>query len=143
MTSSSEAGRTGSANRFEFPLNPKKMNDRSFTSETRRCFDQSWEETMRRIVLALCGLVATTAVAHANQLMCERRAEVMRHLEGEYSEKPIAIGLASNGGIVEVLADGDGSSWTIIVTLPNGMSCLVAEGENWETIPQVALGAKV
>jgi hypothetical protein len=32
---------------------------------------------------------------------------------------------------VEVLSTGDGETWSIIITSPKGMSCLVAAGEGW------------
>ncbi len=98
---------------------------------------------MGRIMLAVCGLLTVHSAAAANRPTCDRRDEVLRHLEGAYSETPVAIGLASNGGIVEVLTDGTGSTWTIIVTMPSGMSCLVAAGEDWEAVRRVAVGAKV
>ena len=48
------------------------------------------------------------------------------------------MGLASSGGVVEVVASEDGTSWSIIVTLPGGVTCLVASGEDWETIERRA-----
>ena len=41
----------------------------------------------------------------------------------------MALGLASNGGLLEVLTSGNGGTWTIILTMPNGVSCLVAAGK--------------
>ena len=43
--------------------------------------------------------------------------------------------MASNGDVLEVLAASeDGISWTIIVTMPKGMSCLLAAGKNFEML---------
>ncbi len=43
--------------------------------------------------------------------------------------------MASNGDVLEVLAAGEeGSYWTIIVAMPNGMSCLLAAGKNFEML---------
>ena len=51
-----------------------------------------------------------------------------------------ATNLASNGTVLEVLASNKGS-WTIILTKPDGMSCVVASGEAWEQVEQhLALG---
>ena len=71
------------------------------------------------------------------------RAEVERQLGANYAEAPVAMGLASNGSVFEVFSKADGTSWTMVLTLPNGTSCLVAEGEAWENVPKnakVALG---
>ena len=39
------------------------------------------------------------------------------------------------GGVVEVLAASeDASTWTIIVTMPNGVSCLLASGQHFEML---------
>lgn len=54
-------------------------------------------------------------------------------LAGKYDEVPSAIGIASGGGLVEVLTS-DSGSWTIIVTSPHGQSCVVAAGEAWKTL---------
>ncbi len=90
-------------------------------------------------VLALSP--ATPAAAQA-AAVCDARAEVLRHLERQYAEAPVALGLANTGGVVEVLASPNGATWTIIVTLPDGTSCLVAAGESWETVPRLTAGAK-
>ena len=37
--------------------------------------------------------------------------------------------------LVEVFASNNGTSWTIVVTRPDGLSCIVAVGEDWETLP--------
>ena len=65
------------------------------------------------------------------QSLCGQRADMLNGLGGIYTETPSAMGL-SNGGVVEVLTSPEGETWTIIVTLPNGTSCLIAAGENWE-----------
>lgn len=65
---------------------------------------------------------------------CALRAEVLSHLENKYQEAPIAIGLTNGGGIVELLSADGGKTWTLIVTNPNGMTCLIAAGESWESV---------
>jgi hypothetical protein len=65
---------------------------------------------------------------------CDERTKVIGHLASKYQEAPIAIGVTSSGGLVEVLTTGDGNTWTIIVSNPNGVSCLVAAGEGWRAI---------
>lgn len=64
----------------------------------------------------------------------------MKHLAGEYQEQPVAIGLADNGSLIEILTSHDGGTWTLIFSTPNGMSCLVATGQDWQTRPYVVMG---
>ncbi len=73
---------------------------------------------------------------------CDIRHNVMKVLEGKYGEKPVAIGVANNGGVIEVLTTEDGGTWTIVITLPNGMTCLVAAGEDWESFPKATWGKR-
>lgn len=68
------------------------------------------------------------------QQQCDERAKVIGHLANKYQEAPVAIGVTSSGGLVEVLSTGDGNTWTIIVSNPNGVSCLLAAGEGWRAI---------
>jgi hypothetical protein len=70
------------------------------------------------------------------------RDEVVAQLGGAYKEAPVAGGIAANGNILEVFAAPDGASWTIIVTRPDGMSSVIAEGEGW-TFVEVIEGLQV
>jgi hypothetical protein len=37
-----------------------------------------------------------------------------------YAEAPIALGKASNGGLIEVFTSNSGATFTIIITMPDG-----------------------
>lgn len=69
-----------------------------------------------------------------NMPQCSERDSVVSYLEKKYKETPVAIGVTSNGGLVEVLSTENGGTWTIIVTSSKGWSCLVAAGEGWKSI---------
>jgi len=69
---------------------------------------------------------------------CESRAAVLDYLSTKYSEAPVAMGVAKNGSLVEVLTSGAGSTFTIIVTRPNGTTCMVAAGQGWESLSTLA-----
>lgn len=69
----------------------------------------------------------------AAQTACSPRDNMVGHLAKKYGEVPVAIGVTNKGGLVEVLTTGDGNTWTIIVSMPNGTSCMVAVGEGWRT----------
>lgn len=82
---------------------------------------------------------ALASSAAAAQPQCNERAHVLDLLAKKYKEAPVAAGVTNSGGLVEVLTDAKGGTWTIIVTTPQGMSCLVAAGEGWRTREQIAL----
>ncbi len=89
-------------------------------------------------IAALAALIAASPVMA--QTVCSTRAEFIDRFAHRYAENPVAMGLASSGGVVEVLAS-EGGSWTLLVTMPNGVSCVVAAGENWEALPSALAGA--
>src|SRR3546814_6390906 len=91
-------------------------------------------------ILALgAGLALVSTSAAMAQPQCDQRESVLQVLQQKYKEQPIALGVTHNGGLVEVLTTGNGNTWSIIVTTPQGMSCLVAAGEGWKAMQQVAL----
>lgn len=64
---------------------------------------------------------------------CLDRDRALEILASKYSEFPVAAGLTSQAGLLEVLATIDGKTWTILITTPNGISCYVTSGEGWRT----------
>ncbi len=86
------------------------------------------------VVAAALPLTVQQATAHGHTQQCDKRAKVLGHLAQKYREAPVAVGVTNSGGLVEVLTTGDGNTWTIIVSNPDGLSCLVAAGEGWRKI---------
>jgi hypothetical protein len=68
---------------------------------------------------------------------CASRTTLVQQLASQNKEQPVAVGLAEHGTRLEVLAGPDGT-WTLLVSLPNGISCLINAGTDWQTIPRVA-----
>lgn len=66
------------------------------------------------------------------------RAEVVKLLGERYAEAPVSMGLARNGGVVEVFTTRDGATWTIVLTMPNGQSRVIGSGESWTSVAQLA-----
>ena len=65
---------------------------------------------------------------------CTVRETAMKNLASKYDEVPVHIGLTNSGAIIEVTTSTDGESWSIILTTPAGVSCMVAAGEHWEQL---------
>ncbi len=94
----------------------------------------SWILAASFAVAALLGPLGAHAQTQSETLLCDRRANIIGSLAEKYREAPVAIGVTSTGSIVEVLTTGDGTTWTIIVSNPNGTSCLIAAGEGWRAL---------
>jgi hypothetical protein len=67
------------------------------------------------------------------QAQCGPREQIVKSLGENFKEAPIGMGVTQPGQVVELFASSSGS-WTMVVTTPNGTSCLVAAGENWDTV---------
>jgi hypothetical protein len=88
------------------------------------------------VAVALTAVVSHTAEVRAQQSRCGPRQELVEVLRKKYRETPVAAGVTLSGGLVELLAQPDGATWTIMVTTPEGTSCLVAAGEGWRFRPR-------
>jgi len=90
---------------------------------------------VRAIVFMVALMVAAPVFA---QPACTSRSDVVSQLQARFKEAPVALGLTNTGSVVEVLANDKGTTWTIIITNPSGVSCLIAAGEGWENMPELA-----
>lgn len=100
---------------------------------------------MKRNALIAAAFAPAFIVGAAQaQQICEPRGDVIRHLADNYAEAPVAMGLSSNGGVVEILTNQEKTTWTILITMPDGKTCMIAAGESWEELNPVfaALGPK-
>lgn len=62
---------------------------------------------------------------------CGGHVSVAEKLKQIFDEQPTSIGLASSGAVIEIFTSPVGT-WTIVLTNPQGVSCLMATGEHWE-----------
>lgn len=89
---------------------------------------------VRTLLAAAVGLSMLSLVTPAAaQAVCGTRTDFIEHLAQRHKEAPTAMGLASNGKLVEILTNSETHTWTIIVTNPDGSACVIAAGEAWES----------
>jgi hypothetical protein len=102
---------------------------------------------MRRVALfttslvVACGAFATPLAAQVNQgirMPCHNATEIAKQLSSKYDEAPVAFGLQSNGNLLQVYSSTEKDTWTVVSTTPNGMSCIVAAGKRWESLPYIS-----
>ena len=74
------------------------------------------------------------------QFYCLPQGQLVEKLTTEFQETVAGLGLGMDQKSVVELYVSDQGSWTILMTLNNGMSCITAAGRDWtETEPKVAL----
>lgn len=99
----------------------------------------SGEKNDAPFLTAAAALAALFVCQSASaQGACDRRERVLGLLAEKYQETPVAVGVTTRGSLVEVLSDDAGKTWTIVVTSPQGISCLLLTGEGWKKLQQVA-----
>ena len=80
------------------------------------------------IALIFCLTISTAAA----QTACAERSVIVQKLAAEFKENPTAMGMDSGGRIIELFLSRTGS-FTILVSYPNGQSCILATGQRWQT----------
>ncbi|MEM6933720.1 MAG: hypothetical protein AAF526_09040 [Pseudomonadota bacterium] len=88
------------------------------------------------LIAASTLLIAADAAAAAR--ICGKREAIVDQLRTKYGETAQSRGLAQGAGMVEIFANNTSGSWTIVVTHPTGMTCLMASGEAFEAMPVIA-----
>ncbi len=93
--------------------------------------------TTKLMLIAGALLLAATPALAQQRPRCGPRADVLKQLSSTYREAPVAVGIGSNGRLLEVVASVDGATWTVLVTSTDGISCMMMSGETWElALPQ-------
>lgn len=88
--------------------------------------------TMNKTVLALV-LASVAGPAAAQGAACAPRDVVVGRLADAYGETRQSMGLGANNVVIEVFASDSSGSWTITVTGPEGITCLIAAGQAYES----------
>ncbi len=91
-------------------------------------------------MLFAAAIDARPAAAQEAQAPWFDRAEIVGQLAARYTEAPTALGLTSTGAVLELFATADGATWTLVITLPNGNSRVIATGESWTRRPRLVNG---
>lgn len=89
------------------------------------------------LLVVASTLMLASEAASANRI-CGKRDAIVSQLKSKYGEVAQSRGFAQGAGLVEIYANNASGSWTIVVTHPTGVSCLMASGEAFEAMPVIA-----
>lgn len=93
-------------------------------------------------VAAVTLFACTPTLAPAQEAgRCGPREMGVEVLKQNFHEEKVAQGLTEEGLMLEVFASKDGSTFTVFLSLPNGISCVVSTGQEWMQIQPVGQGA--
>ena len=89
-------------------------------------------------IIALAAIAASliwASEAAQAQMVCGKRADMVRHLSEKYGETRRSMGLAEGRGVVELYASEETGSWTILITSPQGTTCMMVAGQAFQVEP--------
>ncbi len=83
-----------------------------------------------------------SSVDAASENVCLDRTKFVERLKLHYQERQVSNGINFNGMVVEVFTSPEGH-FTILATSPDGISCIIASGDNWQDTPMLQAGAGI
>lgn len=90
------------------------------------------------MTLALGVIACAASQANAQSARnCGPRDTVVTRLANGFGETRQSMGLGANNAVVEVFASDENGTWTITITMPNGVTCLIASGQAYEALAEV------
>ena len=92
---------------------------------------------MIRFLATSCMIgFGSTAMAGSQiaEVFCDDRDSLLLKLERSYGAERMGRGMRGPEAIIEVWAVRSTGEWTLVQSYPDGKSCIVAMGENWEAM---------
>ena len=83
-----------------------------------------------RCIVAAVVLAALAMPAQAQTPLCAPREYLIAELVLRFSERLEHVGLQGDNTMVEIWISETGS-FTVLITGPDGLSCVIASGGNW------------
>lgn len=86
--------------------------------------------------ITLAALIALPTASHSAP-KCGPRDMVVKNMKDSYGETQQYVGLTEDGSaVIEMYANRETGTWTLVVTGPTGKMCLVETGQKFEAIQQ-------
>lgn len=85
-----------------------------------------------RAAVAVGMALGTPAAEAQGRSVCADRGKIVERLAETFGETLQSLGLNQDNGVVEIYASEATGTWTILLTRPDGLACLLASGQMWE-----------
>ncbi|MCH7542671.1 MAG: hypothetical protein IIB65_03435 [Proteobacteria bacterium] len=90
---------------------------------------------MKKLLLALALFAGSSSILAA-QMLCVDRVDMLDRLASEYGEELIEVKMMEEHGLLEVLKSRTKGTWTLLLTKPGGISCVLATGKGLDTVEE-------
>jgi hypothetical protein len=92
-------------------------------------------QQMFALSFGLAAMLAAADIAHGAP-QCDSREAVTALLADRYGETRRSVGIAGEAAVMELFASDATGTWSITLTLPDGMMCLMASGSGYEALTE-------
>lgn len=92
------------------------------------------ERNLFALSLGLASLILIPALGRASPVECAAHDKMVAQLATDYGQEARSIGLGQDNTVMGLYASGQTGTWSLTVTLVNGVTCVVATGANFETV---------
>ena len=93
-------------------------------------------------LLALANSANGITTVQAAPAKCGDRDKIIKVLRKDYKEAPLAMGLSQKSTEAFEIFTSEEGSWTVMMTMSNGTTCIMAAGHSWQNLPQELAGTK-
>ena len=98
---------------------------------------------MRLLAAALAVSLGVSA-AHAQNIQCFPYEAIEERLVQNFGEQPQGRGIESrNGFMLTIWANPDTGTFTVTVTRPDDLTCIVSHGSDWGAARLVPMGLEL
>ena len=88
-----------------------------------------------KLLSTLAITLALTTPIHAADLSCGDALTAYENLASQHGQSRISMGL-SGGKMVETWANRKTGAWTMLITRPDGITCVVVVGTDFMFVPK-------
>lgn len=85
------------------------------------------------VVLFFALTVHPAVTLSQQEYNCASQSDLRNYLDEAYAEKLAAVGMVNEQTIMEIYV-ADTGTWTVVLTNPAGVSCLVLSGKGWQSV---------
>ncbi|MEE8560302.1 MAG: hypothetical protein V3S88_06295 [Alphaproteobacteria bacterium] len=90
---------------------------------------------MRPVAAALvAAFLLAASHSTAGAFICAPRAAAVAHLEQKFGEAKVVVAVTNDGNLFEIFANRTTGSFSVLVTMPNGVACLALAGDGWQEV---------
>ena len=86
---------------------------------------------LKPLKIAAGALLLSGAFAQAQAATCGPREQFVEQLRNTFHESARGVGLASPTQVIEFWSSEENGTFSILMTYPDGTSCVMATGQNW------------